>query len=193
MSDIQRPLSQQPIPETAQKVFSGELFSVWQWEQKMYDGSTAVFEKIERADTVTIVPVTEDGRIILARQEQPGIEPFIGVLGGVIDPGEDPLTAAKRELLEEGGMEAKNWKLWFAVQPFSRIEWAEYVYIAQGVLTVAEQQLDPGEQIDVYDVPIEDFMLQVIDPRFRNKELLQALATPKGWLPSQEMKQLFLG
>lgn len=193
MSDIQRPLSQQPIPETAQKVFSGELFSVWQWEQKMYDGSTAVFEKIERADTVTIVPVTEDGRVILARQEQPGIEPFIGVLGGVIDPGEDPLTAAKRELLEEGGMEAKNWKLWFAVQPFSRIEWAEYVYIAQGVTTVAEQQLDRGEQIDVYDVPLEDFMLQVIDPRFRNKELLQALATPKGWLPSQEMEQLFLG
>lgn len=193
MADIQRPVSQQPIPEGARKVFVGELFSVWQWEQKLYDGSSAVFEKIERLDSVTIVPVTEDGRVILARQEQPGIEPFIGVLGGVIDPGEDPLTAAKRELLEEGGMQAKNWKLWFAVQPFSRIEWAEYVYIAQGVTTVSDQQLDAGEQIDLYDVPLEDFILQVIDARFRNKELLQALATPKGWMPVSEMKQLFLG
>lgn len=104
--NIPRPISRQPLPDTAQKVFSGKVFDVYQWEVDGYDGSKKVFEKVKRADTVLVLGVTEDKQIITTLQEQPGKQPFTGIAGGRVDEGEDVLVAAKRELLEETGYEA---------------------------------------------------------------------------------------
>src|SRR3989344_9686996 len=101
--EIKRPESKQPIPGHAKRVFKGVLFDVYQWEQKMFDGSTAIFEKLKRPDTVVVFPVLPDGRIILTEQEQPGKEAFIGATGGRVDVGEEILQTAHRELLEESG------------------------------------------------------------------------------------------
>ena len=68
---LARPVSSQPIPKHAQTVFAGKIFTVYQWEQRMFDGSTEIFEKIGRTDTVNVIPVLEDGKILLTRQEQP--------------------------------------------------------------------------------------------------------------------------
>ena len=55
----------QKFPPQAKRVFKGMIFDVYQWEQEMYDGSTHTFEKIIRPDTVLVIPVTEDGKIII--------------------------------------------------------------------------------------------------------------------------------
>ena len=52
-----RPTSKQPIPDHAKLVFKGTVYSVYQWDQEMYDGSTKVFEKVARADSATVIPV----------------------------------------------------------------------------------------------------------------------------------------
>ncbi len=52
--NIERPASKQPMPDHARRVFRGEVFDVYQWEQEMFDGSKAVFEKLIRQDTVII-------------------------------------------------------------------------------------------------------------------------------------------
>ena len=80
------------------------FFDVYQWEQELYNGSKAVFEKLKDLDTV-VFTYTPDGKILLNEQEQPGKESFIGTAGGRIDEGEEVLEAAKRELLEETGYE----------------------------------------------------------------------------------------
>jgi len=103
--EIKRPPNKQPIPEYAKCVFNGIIFDVYQWQQKQFDGTTATFEKLKRPDTVMLLPVTNDKKIVITEQEQPGKQPFIGSIGGRVDPGEDILTAAKRELLEESGYE----------------------------------------------------------------------------------------
>ncbi|KKT71448.1 MAG: NUDIX hydrolase [Candidatus Moranbacteria bacterium GW2011_GWF1_44_4] len=58
------------LPKNAKRVFRGVIFDVWQWKQKMFDGSLATFEKIKRPDTVNIVGVVGK-RIIILRQKQP--------------------------------------------------------------------------------------------------------------------------
>lgn len=58
-------------------MFKGVIFDVYQWEQEMFDGTTQTFEKLKRPDTIMVIPVTEDGKIILTEQEQPGKKPFI--------------------------------------------------------------------------------------------------------------------
>ncbi|MFH1534525.1 MAG: NUDIX domain-containing protein [Patescibacteria group bacterium] len=119
--NIIRPESKQPIPKNAKKVFSGILFDVYQWNQKLFDGKETTFEKLVRPDTVVIFPILEDGRILLTKQEQPGKVPFIGATGGRVDKGEDILEAAKRELLEESGYEAAEFVLWDAQHPTSKL------------------------------------------------------------------------
>ena len=68
---IKRPVSNQPIPKHAKRVFKGVIFDVYQWKQKMYDGSFKTFEKIKRPDTVIVFPVLDNGKILLTKQSQP--------------------------------------------------------------------------------------------------------------------------
>ncbi len=186
--EIQRPRSKQPIPEHAQKVFKGILFDVYQWEQKMFDGTTATFEKLVRPDTVVVFPVLPDGRIILTEQEQPGKLPFIGATGGRVNEGEGVLDAAKRELLEESGYEADEFILWDAQHPTSKIDWVVYTFIAKGLNKVSELNLDAGEKIVLKPTTLDDFLEVGISSYFSEKEIALKLMEAK--MDSEKMKSL---
>jgi ADP-ribose pyrophosphatase len=168
---IERPKSKQPLPENAQKVFSGVMFDVYQWEQEMFDGTKETFEKLKRPDRVTVFAILDDGKIILTKQEQPGKEPFIGAAGGRVDPGEDILEAAKRELLEETGYEADEFILWKSLQPIGKIEWAVYVFVARKLKKTSELSLGAGEKIEVMAVDFDEFTKIALQENFYEQEV----------------------
>ncbi len=170
--DIKRPLSKQPIPINAKRVFKGEIFDVYQWRQKLFDGSFATFEKIKRADSVNVIPITKEGKIILTQQEQPGAKPFIGVLGGRMDKGEKSLDTARRELLEESGYKAKKFILWDVVQPYSKIDWAVYTFIAKDCERVKEPEMDPGERIKLLYLSFDEFLKVLTREDYRDSEIV---------------------
>lgn len=179
---IKKPVSDNPIPTHAKKVFKGKIFDVYQWEQEGYDGKVKIFEKLKRYDSALVIPVTEDGKIIIAKQEQPGVTPFVGLVGGRLDEGEEPLEAAKRELLEETGYEAIEWELFDASQPVSKIDWAVYLFIARGCKKVAEQNLDGAEKVELVSVNFEQFVEMMLADNCRDKwlkiKLLEAKLDP---------------
>jgi len=191
--DTKRPKSKQPLPANAKKVFDGVIFDVYQWEQEMFDGSTETFEKLKRPDTVVVFPITNDGKIILTKQEQPGKEPFIGAAGGRVDPGEGILDAAKRELLEESGYEAQEFTLWKSLQPVSKIEWAVYVFIARGLNKVADLNLDAGEKIELMPVDFDEFLEIAMQENFYEEEIYRDVVEAK-LNPSKkkELRQLLI-
>src|SRR3989344_2525310 len=176
---IDRPKSKQPIPENARRVFKGVIFDVYQWEQRLFDGTTTTFEKIKRADTVVVFPVLPNGRIILTEQEQPGKDPFLGATGGRVDEGEDVLQAAKRELLEESGYVADHFILWNSQQPLSKIEWAVYTFIAKGLKKTADLNLDAGEKIKLKLVTFDEFLELGSNKDFYEKEIIPELLEAK--------------
>lgn len=160
------------IPKTAKKVFSGIICDVYQWEQKMFDGSFQTFEMLKRPDTVNVIPINDRGEVILAREQQPGKIETIGCLGGRVEKGEKPLEAARRELLEEAGISASKYKLWFTYRPSEKMAWTIYVYIARDLSYADNPQLDPGEKISKAIYSFDDFIDRTIFLEdFRDQEV----------------------
>ena len=130
-------------------VYKGPIFKVYQWRQKMFDGTFKVFERVERPSSAQVIAVVGD-KIATTIQSQPGRSRFKGLLGGRVDRGETPLAAAKRELLEESGMVARRWRLLKAfTTPASKITFGIYLFAALDCRKVAGQRLDNGEKIKV--------------------------------------------
>ncbi len=189
---IKRPISKQPIPPHAKKVFTGVMFDVYQWEQELYNGRKVIFEKLKRPDTAVVFPVLPDGKIILAEQEQPGKELFISAVGGRIDEGEEPLAAAKRELFEETGYQAEHFELWEATHPTSKIDWVIYIFVAKGLKKVAEPSLDGGEKITLKPVTLDELIDLALDPRFSEREVVTKLLEAKIFPEKKEvLRKLF--
>lgn len=160
------------IPKHAEKKFEGIIFDVYHWEQKMFNGSTATFEMLSRPDTVSVI-AEQHGTLLLAHERQPRKEKYWGLLGGRVDPGEEPVQAAKRELMEEAGMESDDWKLLMTVDPIGKIDWTVYIYIARGCKKVAAPHLDGGEDIDIHAHTFEEFIDRLITPGFRGREIVE--------------------
>jgi 8-oxo-dGTP pyrophosphatase MutT (NUDIX family) len=190
--EIEKVKSRQPIPENAKRVFKGKIFDVYQWEQKMYDGSIEIFEKLKRPDTVVVFPVLPDGRIILTEQEQPNRGLFLGTAGGRVENGEDIIEAAKRELLEETGYKADEYILWKAEQIMDKIDWNIYTFVAKGAKKIAEQELDSGEKIKLKLVNFEEFIEVALNENFEEKQIIPNLFEAKLYPEKmQELKKLF--
>lgn len=155
------------IPPEASKVFTGEIYEVYQWPQTLYDGSTATFEMLRRSDTVKVIGIltpeeqkqlqnvvdvttSEEDKIVITKQKQPRKDWFYDYPGGRVDAEDaDELAGAKREMLEEAGLEFANWNLVEVHQPFNKIDWLVYTFIATGLVRQVPQHLDAGEMIEV--------------------------------------------
>ncbi len=171
------------IPPQAKRVFKGEIFDVYQWEQEMFDGSRETFEMLKRANTTQVI-AAGDNAIFIAEEQQPQRPaPYFTLFGGRVEDGEEPLAAAKRELMEEAGMASADWELWRTDEPVGKIEWTVYTYIARGCKIIQAQQLDAGEKIEIKKVSFDDFVSQTANPSFRNLgisfELLKLQTNPK--------------
>lgn len=168
------------IPPHAKCVFKGIMFDVYHWEQKMFDGTSATFEALKRTPATFVIPLAGD-QIYYVHQEQPGRAPYYSLPGGRIDEGEDPLTAAKRELEEETGLTSENWELLYSFNNSGKIDYPIYCYIARDCVKGGEQNLDEGgEKIEVMHTSLQDFLTRVVFmPEFQQKDLRQFLCTPK--------------
>lgn len=158
------PKSAKTIPDNAEMVFRGVIFDVYQWPQTMFDGSTETFEMLRRPDTVKIIAIKGD-KIIIIKQRQPRKDWFYTYPGGRIDPTDrNELAAAKRELREETGMEFQNYKLIDTTQPFSKIDWLVYTFVATDFIKQGTQKLDAGEDIQILELSFQEFRDYVNDP-----------------------------
>lgn len=164
------------IPDNAKMVFNGILHDVYQWDQLLFDGSTATFEAIRKRDSVTVVAIT-DGKIIINNEEQPMRPPFVAFPGGIIEDSGNILENAKRELLEETGYASDDWQEWFVSDPLNhaKIEWNNNVFIARNCKKVGEQKLDPGEKISTHLISFDEFLELRHNPASRNKDFFPLL------------------
>lgn len=169
--ELERPKSKQSIPSDATEVFKGKIFSVYQWPQRLFDGKKVTFEAVKRPDSVNVLPITSGGKIVLAKQEQPGMKPFIGALGGRVDEGETPLQAAERELHEESGLQAKSFELWHATFIAEKFDWVVWTFIAKDCTQAGSQHVDAGEKINLIEVTFDEYLNIIAQEEYRDTDI----------------------
>lgn len=129
---------------------------------RLPDGKTTKREYIRHPGAVVILPLLEDGRILLERQfRYPLHQVFIEFPAGKIDPNEDPLDCAKRELQEETGYTASEWR--YVCTIHNAIAYSDEhldIYLARG-LTAGQSSLDDGEFLETFAASLPE-MLQWI-------------------------------
>jgi 8-oxo-dGTP pyrophosphatase MutT (NUDIX family) len=128
---------------------------------------------VESPNWVNVLPVTPDGDVVLIRQYRFGcMSETLEIPGGLIDPGEEPIVAAGRELREETGFRAGTLTSLGSVQPnpaFMRNRL--YCFLAEGCVLEGAQEQDSGE-----DIAVELHPLSTIDALIARGGMDHALA-----------------
>ena len=133
---------------------------------------------LEYPDWVNIIAITKDGQIVMERQYRHALGKTCYELPcGVIEKGETPLEAAKRELLEETGFAGGEWQEWMTLSPNPATSTnLAHSFLATGVEKVSGQHLDATEDIDVYLLD-QAYVRELL----QNNQILQALMAAPLW------------
>ena len=113
---------------------------------------------LERPDAAIIFPITESNEVVLVRQYRPPLEMMeLGLPAGLVEAGEHPEQAARRELAEETGYTGGEWSSLgsLASSPSLKDNWA-YLVLARGVEETAAPDPDEHELVEVVRVPLKD-------------------------------------
>lgn len=138
-------------PLASETLFEGRFLHAYRDTVALPDGSTATREYVKHPGAVVVVPLLDDGRLVLERQYRyPVGRVMVEFPAGKLDAGEDPWLCGQRELLEETGYTAREWaragQMHLAIAYSTEII---HVYFARG-LQQGARKLDEGEFLDVF-------------------------------------------
>jgi ADP-ribose diphosphatase len=159
-----------------EQVFSGRLLKVYRDRVRLPDGSEAVREYIRHPGAVAIVALLDDGRVLLERQHRyPLRRDFVEIPAGKLEPGEGHLETGKRELLEETGYVAKEWRrLGLIHNAIGYSDEGIEIWLARG-LEMRGQQLAEGEFLEVFSLPLKEAQAMARDGRITDAKTIAGL------------------
>ncbi len=161
MSDLDAGLYEEPI--SSEEIYRGKIVHLFRDTVRLPNGRTATREVMRHPGAAAVVPVTEEGEVILVRQYR---YPFAKVMreipAGKLDQGEEPQTCARRELLEETGYEARELVSLGVVYPsVAVLDEKIHLYLARG-LTFRAAHPDADEFLNVEKLPLKTLVDAVL-------------------------------
>ena len=139
--------------------YDGHFLKVQCDRIRLPDGSESNREYIRHPGAVVVIPVFDDGYVLLERQfRYPLKQVFIEFPAGKIDPGEESLACAIRELQEETGYTAERWD--FLCTIHNAIAYSDEhldIFLARG-LTSGQAQLDEGEFLETFKATLPEML-----------------------------------
>lgn len=152
-------------------LYRGKIINLRVDNAELPDGTTALREVIEHPGGVCVAALTEKEELLFVEQfRYPYMETVLELPAGKLEYGEDPFEAGKRELLEETGAAAKNYRDLGKLYPTpGYCGEIIHMYLAEN-LTFSEQHLDEDEFLEVRRIPLEEAFQMVMRNEIRDSK-----------------------
>jgi len=140
---------------TSKTVYQAKYFRIVQ-KQIERKGKTFIKDFIERNSVVSILPINDKGEIYLEKQFRDAFgKELLEIVAGTMENDDNPLASAKRELQEETGLTATDWKQIAAWELSVNMNSKQFIFVATG-LTEGPSDLDEDEEIELIKMPVEE-------------------------------------
>jgi ADP-ribose pyrophosphatase len=157
-------------------IYTGKVVTLNVDTVQLPNGFTVDLETIRHPGAAAVVPLKDDGTVVMIRQFRHAAGGFIyEIPAGKLDRGEEPLKCAARELEEEVGYRAASFELLSSI--FTAPGFADeviHVYKASG-LTKGTQHLDRDEVLEIIEMPLSDAIKKIQDGTIRDGKTIIGL------------------
>lgn len=162
-------------------VYKGSILDVYQDSVKVPNGNIAKWDFIKHKGAAAVLPVTDEGRIVMVKQyrnaiDRDSLEIPAGGRNGVDEP---TIVAAARELEEETGYKSDNLELLISTVP--AIAYSSEVidiYVARN-LKPSRQHLDEDEFVDVFEYTLDELCEMIFSRKIQDSKTIAAIMTYK--------------
>ena len=148
----------------SKQIFDGVVVKLYVDDVELPNGSKAIREIVRHPGAVCVIPVDEQGNVIMMKQfRYPFSEILLEIPAGKLEPNEDPYEAVKRELEEESGVVAD--KIDYIGTMYTTVAILDeriHMYLATG-LTYKEAHPDEGEFLEVVKIPLAQLVDMVME------------------------------
>lgn len=158
-------------------LYRGRIINVRQDRVRLPGGKTAFREVVEHPGAVAVLALDERERAVLVRQfRQPAGAVLLEVPAGKLDPGEEPLQCARRELAEETGLQGESWRElgWYYLSPGFCNE-KIYIFLARNLSSAAPAAKDEDENVLVTAVELAEARRMIGRGEIRDAKTVIAL------------------
>jgi ADP-ribose pyrophosphatase len=147
----------------SREVYRGRIMRIREDHVVLPRGSHAVFNVAEIREGATVLALDGEMHAHLIREYKWAVDRVsVEAISGGIEEGESPLDCARRELREEGGLEAAEWIDLGKVDPFtSHVRSPNYVFLARGLTPVGTEH-EEGEVIEALRTPLAEAVEMVV-------------------------------
>lgn len=159
------------------RMYQGAIVDVYRDYMQFSNGNTEEWYYIHHRGAAAVVPVTDDGRIIMVRQYRNALERFtLEIPAGALDDPEEPgINCSARELEEETGYRSENLEWLITLRTTvafcnERIE----VYVAKN-LVPSKQHLDPNEFVNVELHTVEELKQMIFDGEIEDSKTVASI------------------
>lgn len=113
---------------------------------------------VEHPGAVAVLAFNENNEVIMVRQHRrPAEDILLEIPAGKLDPGEEPLKCARRELLEETGLQGHKWQLLFSFYPSPGFcDEVIHLFMAEELSAAYSPTSDPEEKITIQPIPLKE-------------------------------------
>ncbi len=160
----------------SRRVFSGRVVGLRVDRVRLPDGRETEREVVEHRGAAAVVPLTEEGEVLLVRQFRYAVgEPLLEIPAGTLEPGEAPLACAVRELAEEVGAQATHWDPLAVLYPSPGVlTEAMHLFLATGLAAVPARAA-ADEDLAVERLPLREALARVERGEIRDAKSVAGL------------------
>jgi ADP-ribose pyrophosphatase len=169
-------------------VYRGKVFTLVRENVTLENGTTTDVEFIEHPGATAIIPFIDDTRVVLLKQYRHALKRYIWEIpAGTLDPQEEVISCAKRELIEETGYSADRWHKLGEITPLPGYSNERIHIFLATELQPAEQHLDEDEVIQVQEVEFLKALEMIAHGEIQDAKSIAGLFLASSWLKDNKL------